>query len=69
MYRCQHSKYHVNLVEHFKHEGNTYIVTRFARGGDLLNYLTERGVHRLPEQEAKQIFQQVVMGVRDMHDQ
>ena len=69
MYRCQSSKYHVNLVEHFKHEGNTYIVTRFARGGDLLSYLTERGVHRLPEEEAKQIFHQVVLGVRDMHVQ
>ena len=53
MYHCQGSTQVINLIEEFQMHGQTYIVTKFARGGDLLGYLTSLGVDRLPESTAR----------------
>ena len=37
----------------------TYIVTKLARGGDLLGYLSNLGVDRLPEAHARLIVSQI----------
>ena len=46
----------VLFVEEFKLQGKTYIVTKLAPGGDLLRYLRDLGVDRLPEERARKIF-------------
>ena len=53
MYMCQDSQNILNFIEEFTHNGETYIVTKFARGGDLLSYLSVQGVDKLPEQRAQ----------------
>ena len=53
MYLCQGSTQVINFIEEFQMQGQTYIVTKFARGGDLLSYLTSLGVDRLPENTAR----------------
>lgn len=55
MYMCQSSTQVINFIEEFTINGETYIVTKLARGGDLLSYLTALGVDRLPEDRAKMI--------------
>ena len=52
---CSSSKYLLSLVESFQHEGETYIVTKYAKGGNLLSYLTGKGVSLVDESRAKHI--------------
>ena len=47
---CKQSPYIIPLIDEFEQEDNIYLVTKYARGGNLLNYLNGRGVTRLPEQ-------------------
>ena len=56
MLLCQRSHQVVLFVEEFKLQGKTYIVTKLAPGGDLLRYLSDLGVDRLPEERACKIF-------------
>ena len=49
MLLCKQSPYIIPLIDEFTHEDKVYIVTKYARGGNLLNYLNGRGVTRLPE--------------------
>ena len=58
----------VNYIEEFEINSKTYIVTKFVRGGDLLSYLSERGVDKLPEAQAHTIFKQLTVGIRDIHE-
>lgn len=57
MILCGSSKHLLSLVESFEHEGETYIVTKFAKGGNLLSYLTGKGVSLVEESTAKHIVQ------------
>ena len=58
----------VNFIEEFEINSKTYIVTKFVRGGDLLSYLSERGVDKLPESQSHTIFKQLAVGIRDIHE-
>ena len=68
MHINQESKHVLNLVEDFEQDGQTYIVTKFVRGGDLLSYLDNLKVKRLPEVTVKAIFTQIAKGVEHMHE-
>ena len=46
----------VYFVEEFTLTGKTYLVTKLAPGSDLLRYLGDIGVDRLPEERACKIF-------------
>ena len=50
MYACQGSTKVVKLFEEFTMQNKTYLVTKLARGGDLLGYLSALGLDRLPEE-------------------
>ena len=64
---CSTSSNVVGLIEEFTLASETYLVTKFIHGGDLLSYLSNNGVDRLPETEARVLFKQVVKVVRDCH--
>ena len=57
------------MVEEFSQEGQTFIVTKFQHGGNLLSYLEKLGVNMLPEDKARHIFAQLAKGVREVHVQ
>jgi serine/threonine protein kinase len=57
---CSASSHIVGLVEEFTLGSKTYLVSKFINGGDLLSYLSNKGVDRLPEAEACFLFKQVV---------
>ena len=42
----------VTLVDEFTIEAQTYIVTKYIKGGDLLSYLNALDVDKLPESQA-----------------
>ena len=65
---CKHSDHILKFVEAFTEGSLTYIVTKLARGGDLLSHLSRRDEPCLTEDEARRMFLQLVRGVRDMHD-
>ena len=67
MYLCQGSNQVINFIEEFTHDGKTFIVTKLARGGDLLSYLGALGVDRLPEDRAKMIVRQIAQGLQEIH--
>ena len=53
---CQNSSHVVNFIEEFCIGDETFIVTQYMAGGDLLNYLAQLGTDRLPEDHARYIF-------------
>ena len=57
----------LKFVETFTEGNMTYIVTRLAQGGDLVNYLNNRTEPNLSEDEARNIFAQLVRSVSEMH--
>ena len=67
LYRCNGSENVAQLVEEFQQEGQTFIVTKFEQGGDLLSYLERLGVNKLPEDKARHIFVQLAKGVSKVH--
>ena len=52
MRACDGSQNLISLVETFELGDKTYVVTRYAKGGDLLRYMTDLGVNCLNEQNA-----------------
>ena len=46
----------------------TYLVTKYQRAGDLLNYLHKRDLDKLPESQAQHIFKQLVTGINHIHN-
>jgi len=58
MILLQKSTYVVKLIDHFEIDGETYIVSKLAQGGDLLNYcLTNtESAWWIPEDRARHIF-------------
>ena len=67
MHLCQGSTQVINFIEEFTMQGQTYLVTKLARGGDLLGYLSALGVDRLPEERARQIVWQIALGLQEIH--
>ena len=50
MYLCEANKNVLTIVDEFKMGQKVYVVTKLAKGGDLINYLQAKGVDRLPEE-------------------
>ena len=67
MYMCQGSSNVLNFIEEFSLNGETYIVTKLARGGDLLGYLGALGVDKLSEEHARVIVAQIAHGLKEIH--
>ena len=67
MTACESSKNIITLFDSFKEDGKVYIITKLARGGDLLNYLNNRKEETLPEKRARSIFSQIVDGLAEAH--
>ena len=44
-----------------------YLITKYEAGGDLAEYAEARGQEYLPEEQAKQIFLQMAVGIKDIH--
>ena len=68
MNRCRDSPYVARLVEEFEEGDSTYLVLRYEKGSDLGDYMTRQGKRNLDESEALQIFKQVALGLKDIHD-
>ena len=68
METCNASSYVISLIEEFNLSGKTYIVTKLACGGDLVDYMVAHDINRFPEDHARQIFVQIAGGVKDIHD-
>ena len=64
--KCNHKNI-IKLLEVFENQKYLFIVQEYASEGDLLSYVKERG--RICEDEAKNIFLQVVDGIRYCHKQ
>ena len=66
---CQKSKHVVQLVESFSFDSNLYLVTKYASGGDLLQYCLAQDNSKqwMDEKRAKHIFAQLAQGLFDMH--
>ena len=68
MIECQNSKNVISLIESFRQSQFTYIVTKLAEGGDLMNYLGIYEVEMLPEDWTKRIVKQIAVGLGHIHD-
>jgi len=55
----------VALIEVVEHEGNLLIVLEHAGGGDLFELIVAR--NRLPEDESKRFFRQIIAGINFCH--
>ena len=66
---CEQSEHVVNLIEEFHYQDDTFLVTKLAKGGDLLTYCLAQQdeTNWMCEQRAKHIFLQIAHGVRHMH--
>lgn len=62
--KCNHKNI-IKLLEVFENQKYLFIVQEYASDGDLLSYVKERG--KLTESEAKNIFLQIVQGIRYCH--
>ncbi|KAJ2546506.1 Calcium/calmodulin-dependent protein kinase type I, partial [Coemansia sp. RSA 1878] len=61
----RNSPYIVSIIDHFDSQNNTYLVTEMCNGGELFEYIHQRGCLR--EAEAAYIIKQIVCGVSYMH--
>ncbi|KAJ1759379.1 Calcium/calmodulin-dependent protein kinase type I [Coemansia sp. RSA 2523] len=61
----RNSPYIVSIIDHFDSQNNTYLVTEMCNGGELFEYIHQRGCLR--EAEAAFIIKQIVCGVSYMH--
>jgi serine/threonine protein kinase len=68
MYICRKSPHIISLVDSFQTKGETFIVSKFAPEGNLLNYLTNQ-TSNLNEERAQHIIHQLAKGIRDIHHQ
>ena len=64
---CRQSEHVLKFVEVFEEGSQTYIVTKLARGGDLLGYLGALGVDKLSEEHARVIVAQIAHGLKEIH--
>lgn len=61
---CMHPHI-IRLYEVIETEREVYVVTEYSQGGELFDYIVERG--RLSEAEARRFFQQIISGVEYCH--
>lgn len=61
---CMHPHI-IRLYEVIETATDVYVVTEFSSGGELFDYIVERG--RLTESEARRFFQQIISGVEYCH--
>jgi 5'-AMP-activated protein kinase catalytic alpha subunit len=64
--RQLHHKHVVEILEVIKDGDDTYIVMELVSGGDLFDFIVRHV--RLPEEEARHAFQQIIAGVEHCHD-
>lgn len=69
MFYCLENSNAVKLIEEFSLDEKVYIVTKYMKGGDLLEYLDKKGIDRLPECQAHHIVKQLAYGVNGIHEQ
>ncbi len=71
MILCRKSAHVVTLVDYFEIEGETFIVSKYAAGGDLCTYLNKQVKKncQLSEDQTQLIMHQLAKGVRDIHKQ
>ena len=71
MILCRKSAHVVTLVDYFEIEGETFIVSKYAPGGDLCTYLNKhvKKNNQLSEEQTQLIMHQLAKGVRDIHKQ
>ena len=55
----------VQLLEIMETQNSYYLVTELCRGGDLMDYISQR--RKLPEQEVKKYIRQIVSAVDYLH--
>jgi serine/threonine protein kinase len=55
----------IKLYEVIETPTDVFVVTEYSSGGELFDYIVERG--RLSEQEARRFFQQIIVGVEYCH--
>ena len=69
MWKCRESRHIVELIEKFEHEGKIFLVTKYARAGDLLTYCMhcEDPENWMSVEQARHIFIQVAKGLQHMH--
>lgn len=53
------------MLEVFETDQEILIVTEYAKRGDLLQYIKERGI--LEEDKARKIFRQITIGLGHIH--
>lgn len=61
---CMHPHI-IRLYEVIETSSDVYVVTEYSPGGELFDYIVERG--RLSEAEARRFFQQIISGVEYCH--
>lgn len=54
-------------MEAIKLTDKVLLVTKLAKGGDLLSYLTAQGVDKLPEMRTRELMEQICCGVEHIH--
>ena len=66
---CQKSDHVVSLIDHFEIGDATYIVSKYAQGGDLFEYCLSQPskTQWLSEKRARHIIQQIAKGVKEIH--
>ncbi|KAJ6797479.1 SNF1-related protein kinase catalytic subunit alpha KIN10-like [Iris pallida] len=55
----------IRLYEVIETHSDIYVVTEYVQSGELFDYIVEKG--RLPEDEARRFFQQIISGVEYCH--
>ncbi|KAI8466197.1 MAG: kinase-like domain-containing protein [Monoraphidium minutum] len=55
----------IRLYEVIETPSDIYVVTEYVKGGELFDHIVEKG--RLPEDEARHFFQQIISGVEYCH--
>ena len=65
--KCQSSDYVLAIADHFVIDSTHFIVTKYEAGSDLSHYTKARGLDSLSEAHALHIFNQMAIGLKDIH--
>ena len=69
MESCQKSQHITKLIEEIRQDDKTFLVTKFVKNGDLLNFLETKGLDKLPEPETRELISQIAAGLNEIHSQ
>ena len=69
MESCQKSQHITKLIEEIRQDDKTFLVTKFVKNGDLLNFLETKGLEKLPESETRELISQIAAGLKEIHSQ